>query len=63
MVKGIPYFNNENYCPVKSLKKYINVCDLKKGKIFNISDKSVALLIKKFVTLAGFDPSKYADTV
>ncbi len=60
MVKGIPYFNNENYCPVKSLKKYINVCDLKKGKIFNISDKSVALLIKKFATLAGFDPSKYA---
>ena len=44
----------------KSLKKYINVCDLKKGKIFNISDKSVALLIKKFATLAGFDPAKYA---
>jgi site-specific recombinase XerD len=60
MTKGIPYFDNENFCPVKALENWIRVSDLKKGKIFNISDKSVALTIKKYANYAGLDGHKYA---
>ena len=60
MVKAIPFFINENYCPVKSLKTWINQSNIKSGKIFNMSDKSVALIIKKYVELSGMDPKKYA---
>ena len=55
MTKAIPYFDNEKFCPVKSLKNWIEVSDLKEGKIFNISDKSVALIIKKYANYAGLD--------
>ena len=34
--------------------------DFKNGKIFNISDKSVALIIKKYAYYAGLDSHKYA---
>jgi site-specific recombinase XerD len=60
MTKAIPYFNNENFCPVKALKKWVEEADLKKGKIFNISDKSVALIIKKYVNYAGLDAYRYS---
>ena len=60
MTKAIPYFDNENFCPVKSLKNWIEVSDLKKGKIFNIADKSVALIIKKYANYAGLDGHRYA---
>ena len=62
-VKAIPYFDNQEYCPVINLKNYIehkkslNNTD---GKVFEISDKSVALIIKKYADKAGLDPSKYA---
>ena len=60
MIKAIPYFDNENFCPVKALKNWIEECSLKNGKIFNISDKSVALIIKKYANYAGLDGHKYA---
>ena len=60
MTKAIPYFDNKDFCPVKSLKNWIEVLGLKKGKIFNISDKSVALIIKKYANYAGLDGHKYA---
>ena len=60
MTKAIPYFDNKDFWPVKSLKNWIEVSDLKKGKIFNISDKSVALIIKKYANYAGLDGHKYA---
>jgi len=60
MTKAIPYFDNENFCPVKALKNWIEVSDLKNGKIFNISDKSVALIIKKYANYAGLDGHRYA---
>tara|TARA_X000001036_G_scaffold398796_1_gene401960 strand:+ start:67 stop:984 length:918 start_codon:yes stop_codon:yes gene_type:complete len=59
MVKAIPYFENKNFCPVTNLKKWIDYSNLKSGKIFNISDKSVALIIKKYASLSGLDPNKY----
>ena len=60
MTKAIPYFDNENFCPVKALKKWTEIIDFKNGKIFNISDKSVALIIKKYANHAGLDSHKYA---
>ena len=60
MTKAIPYFNSENFCPVKALKNWIKISDLKNGKIFSISDKNVALIIKKYANYAGLDSSRYA---
>ena len=60
MIKAIPYFNNKTYCPVTSLRNWINFLNIDKGKIFNISDKTVALIIKKYALLAGLDQKKYA---
>ena len=60
MIKAIPYFENINFCPVKALKNWIDTIELKKGKIFNISDKNVSLIIKKYANYAGLDSRKYA---
>ena len=60
MTKAIPYFENENFCPVKFLNKWILEAELKNGKIFDISDKSVALIIKKYASYAGLDANRYA---
>ena len=59
-LKGIPYFNNQEYCPVLYLKKYLKELNLSSGKVFEICDKSVALKVKKYAMLAGLDQNKYA---
>ena len=60
MTKGIPYFSNSEYCPVISLKNWIKEKQIKSGKIFNMSDRNVALTIKKYADLAGLDKNKYS---
>jgi len=60
MTKAIPYFDNINFCPVKALNKWVVEAEIKEGKIFNISDKSVALIIKKYANYAGLDSNRYA---
>ena len=60
MVKAIPYFDNEEFCPVKNLNLWITQSNISAGKIFNISDKSVALIVKKYANLAGLDAAKYS---
>ena len=60
MTKGIPYFSNPNYCPVISLKSWIKKSKVNSGKIFHMSDKSVALTIKKYTAIAGLDSNKYS---
>ena len=60
MTKAIPYFDNEKFCPVNALKSWIEIFDLKKGKIFDISDKSVALIIKKYANYGGLEGHRYA---
>ena len=60
MTKGIPYFSDTNYCPVVSLKKWMEANDAKTGKIFDMSDKNVALTIKKYAAIAGLDKNKYS---
>ena len=60
MTKAIPSFDNSLYCPVVQLQNWIYELKSRKGKVFSISDKSVALIIKKYANLAGLDGSKYA---
>tara|TARA_Y100001970_G_scaffold7516_1_gene8617 strand:+ start:56 stop:961 length:906 start_codon:yes stop_codon:yes gene_type:complete len=62
VIKAIPYFDNKEFCPVLTLKNYINKKISKNilDKVFEISDKSVALIIKKYAKKAGLDPSRYA---
>jgi site-specific recombinase XerD len=60
MTKAIPYFDNKDFCPVIALKNWIEIIELRNGKIFNISDKNVALLIKKYANYAGLESHRYA---
>ena len=61
-VKAIPYFDNREFCPVTALKDYVSekFAEKNEGKLFKLSDKSVALIIKKYAEKAGLDESKYA---
>ena len=70
--KGIPYFENYLYCPVKNLKNWLNVSKLKKGPVFvrfskgsnltniRLTDQSVALIIKDYLNKAGIDNKNYS---
>ena len=61
MTKAIPYFKDKNFCPVVSIKNWIEIIKNKKNSlIFDISDKMVAVLIKKYLQKAGFDNTKYS---
>ena len=62
IIKAIPYFDNQEFCPVLALKKYIDekFKDNNNTKIFDISDKSVALIIKRYAEKAGLDASRYS---
>ena len=60
MIKALPYFENKEFCPVTILKKWIETSEIKSGLIFDIVDKSVALLIKKYVSISGLDQKKYS---
>ena len=60
MIKALPYFDNKEFCPVTFLKKWLDISKIRNGLIFNISDKSVALLIKKYASVAGLDWEKYS---
>jgi len=60
MTKAIPYFKEKSFCPVIFLKQWIEISKIQKGLIFNISDKMVALLIKRYISKAGFDSKKYS---
>tara|TARA_B100002051_G_C16618385_1_gene576926 strand:- start:123 stop:1037 length:915 start_codon:yes stop_codon:yes gene_type:complete len=58
MIKAIPSFKYIEYCPVDHLKNWMseNINNL----VFPISDKNVALIIKKHAQIAGLDYKKYA---
>ena len=71
-VKGIPYFDNSQYCPVLSLKKWIEISNIESGPLFRrfskgsrltdnrLTDQTVALLIKKYLKLAGIESKNYS---
>ena len=72
MVKGLPYFTNELYCPVINLKKWLELSNIKSGPIVRrftkgssltrdrLTDQSVVLLIKNYLNLAGIENSNYS---
>ena len=72
IVKGLPYFTNEDYCPVVNLKKWLDITKIKSGPIFRrfykgfyltenrLTDQSVALLIKEYLCLAGIDNKNFS---
>ena len=63
MIKAIPYFKNIEFCPVLSLKnwvEYLKIAQVNDKVIFKMSDKNVALIIKKYIQESGLDKSKYA---
>ena len=72
MIKGLPYFTNEKYCPVINLKKWIELSNIKSGPIFRrfakgsvltnnrLTDQSVVLIIKDYLNLAGIENKNYS---
>jgi site-specific recombinase XerD len=72
MIKGLPYFSNELYCPVLNLKKWLKLSNIKSGPIFRrfakgssltsnrLTDQTVVLLIKNYLNLAGIENSNYS---
>jgi len=63
MIKAIPYFNNKLLCPVNSLKNwlsYLNNMKITGTKIFNMSDKNVSLIVKKYTSKIGLESFKYS---
>ena len=72
MIKGLPYFDNELYCPVTNLKKWLELSKIKDGPIFRrfakglsvtknrLTDQTVVLLIKNYLSLAGIDNSNFS---
>ena len=72
MVKGLPYFNNEIYCPVKNLKKWLEISEIKSGPIFRrfskgslltdkrLTDQTVVLIMKKYLSFAGIENKNFS---
>ena len=72
MLKGLPYFSNENYCPVFNLKKWLKLSNIKSGPIFRrffkgstltnyrLTDQTVVLIIKDYLNLAGIENKNYS---
>ncbi len=72
LVKGLPYFTNDQYCPVTSLKNWINLSKIKTGPIFRrfakgpiitnnrLTDQSVVLIIKDSLKLAGIENKNFS---
>ena len=72
MIKGLPYFTNETYCPIVNLKKWLEISKIKSGPIFRrfskgssltdkrLTDQSVVLLMKEYLNLAGIENKNFA---
>ena len=72
MIKGLPYFVNEIYCPVSNLKRWLEISKIKSGPIFRrfskgssltdkrLTDQTVVLIMKEYLNLAGIENKNYA---
>ena len=72
MIKGLPFFTNEKYCPVINLKKWLKISKINSGPVFRrftkgssltenrLTDQSVVLLIKEYLKLAGIENKNFA---
>ena len=71
-IKGLPYLDNSEYCPVVSIQNWINIAKINSGPLFRrfskgsnltekrLTDQTVALLIKNYLNLAGIDSRNYS---
>ena len=71
-LKGVPYFDNPVYCPVISTQNWLKISEINSGPLFRrfskgakltemrLTDQSVALIIKKYLQLAGIDSKNYS---
>ena len=71
-VKGLPYFDSSKYCPVVTIKNWIETSKIDSGPLFRrftkgsnlsknrLTDQSVALIIKGYLQLAGIDSKNYS---
>ena len=72
MIKGLPYFPNETYCPVINLKNWLKISKIKTGPIFRrfakgssltknrLTDQSVVLIIKDCLKIAGIENDNFS---
>ena len=60
LVKAIPYFNNKKYCAVIALQNWMAANTKKKDFLFPYSDKTVSLILKKYLNLIGLDSKLYS---
>ena len=72
LTKALPYFDNSQYCPVVSLKNWIEISRISSGPVFRrfikgsklsenrLTDQTVALLIKEYLQLAGINSKNYS---
>jgi len=70
--KALPYFDNSQYCPVSSLKNWLEISKINSGPVFRrfvkgsklsenrLTDQTVALLIKEYLNLTGMDSKNYS---
>ena len=70
--KALPYFDSSQYCPVVSLKNWLEISKINSGPVFRrfvkgsklsenrLTDQTVALLIKEYLNLAGIDSKNYS---
>ena len=71
-IKALPYFDNSQYCPVLSLKNWLNISKITSESLFRrfskgsklsknrLTDQTVALLIKEYLKLAGINSKNYS---
>jgi site-specific recombinase XerD len=71
-LKGVPYFDNPVYCPVISMQNWLKISEINSGPLFRrfskgaklkemrLTDQTVALIIKKYLQLAGIDSKNYS---
>lgn len=69
---GIPYGSKPATCPARALTRWLEVSRITEGPLFRpinrhsqiqparLSDKAVALVVKRHAEAAGRDPSRYA---
>ena len=72
MIKGLPYFSKETYCPVINLQKWLKLSKIKSGPIFRrfakgsaltnhrLTDQTVVLIIKDCLKSAGIENKNYS---
>ena len=70
--KALPYFDSSQYCPVISLKKWLDISKITSGPLFRrflkgsklsenrLTDQTVAILIKEYLNLAGINSKNYS---